>query len=102
VPSCAEGGVFGVLPGIVGSIQAAEAIKLVTGIGNPLVGRLLIFDALEMDFQTVKLRWDADCPVCGKSPTVTELIDYEQFCGLAPGEAPPEAEHGVNTHAEAG
>jgi sulfur-carrier protein adenylyltransferase/sulfurtransferase len=82
VPSCAEGGVFGVLPGIVGSIQATEAIKLVTGIGEPLVGRLLIFDALAMEFQTVKIRWDADCPVCGKEPTVTELIDYEQFCGV--------------------
>ena len=82
VPSCAEGGVFGVLPGIVGSIQATEAIKLVTGIGEPLVGRLLIFDALAMDFTTVRIRWDADCPVCGKEPTVTELIDYDQFCGV--------------------
>jgi adenylyltransferase/sulfurtransferase len=97
VPSCAEGGVFGVLPGIVGSIQATEAIKLVTGIGNPLVGRLLIFDALEMEFTTVKIRWDPECPVCGKEPTVTELIDYDAFCGLAPGQAPPEAEHGVTT-----
>jgi adenylyltransferase/sulfurtransferase len=96
VPSCAEGGVFGVLPGIIGCIQATEAIKLVTGMGTPLVGKLLLFDALDMDFQMVKLRWDADCPVCGKEPTVTELIDYEQFCGLAPGEAPPEAEHGVS------
>ena len=95
VPSCAEGGVFGVLPGIIGCIQATEAIKLVTGMGTPLIGKLLLFDALDMDFQTVKLRWDADCPVCGKEPTVTELIDYDQFCGLAPGEAPPEAEHGV-------
>lgn len=82
VPSCAEGGVFGVLPGIVGCIQATEAIKLVTGLGETLEGRLLIFDALTMEFQTVRLRWDADCPVCGKEPTVTELIDYEQFCGL--------------------
>jgi sulfur-carrier protein adenylyltransferase/sulfurtransferase len=95
VPNCAEAGVFGVLPGIVGSIQATEAIKLITGIGDPLVGRLLIFDALEMDFQTVKIRWDPECPVCGKEPTVTELIDYDAFCGLAPGEPPPEAEHGV-------
>ncbi len=92
VPSCAEAGVFGVLPGIVGSIQAVEAIKLLAGVGEPLVGRLLLFDALAMEFTTVKLRWDPDCPVCGKSPTVTELIDYEAFCGLAPGEAPPEAE----------
>jgi sulfur-carrier protein adenylyltransferase/sulfurtransferase len=82
VPSCAEGGVFGVLPGIVGSIQATEAIKLITGVGDPLVGRLLIFDALAMEFTTVTIRWDADCPVCGKEPTVTELIDYDQFCGV--------------------
>jgi molybdopterin/thiamine biosynthesis adenylyltransferase len=82
VPSCAEGGVFGVLPGIVGTIQATEAVKLILGLGETLVGRLLIFDALSMDFTTVNLRWDADCPVCGKEPTVTELIDYEQFCGL--------------------
>ena len=97
VPSCAEGGVFGALPGIVGSIQATEAVKLITGKGDPLIGRLLIFDALEMDFQTVRVRWDADCPVCGKEPTITELIDYEAFCGLTPGQAPPEAEHGVAT-----
>jgi adenylyltransferase/sulfurtransferase len=96
VPNCAEAGVFGVLPGIVGSIQATEAIKVITGIGNPLVGRLLIFDALEMDFQTVKIRWDPECPVCGKNPTVTELIDYDVFCGLAQGQVPPEAEHGVS------
>ena len=101
VPSCAEGGVFGVLPGIIGSIQAVEAIKLITGVGAPLVGRLLLFDALEMDFTTVKLRWDPDCPVCGKHPTVTELIDYDRFCGLAPGEVPLEAEHGVSTSTSA-
>ncbi|HEX2089672.1 MAG TPA: molybdopterin-synthase adenylyltransferase MoeB [Actinomycetota bacterium] len=95
VPSCAEAGVFGVLPGIIGSIQAVEAIKLITGVGDPLVRRLLLFDALAMDFTVVKLRWDPNCPVCGENPTVTELIDYERFCGLAPGEAPPEAEHGV-------
>jgi molybdopterin/thiamine biosynthesis adenylyltransferase len=83
VPSCAEGGVFGVLPGIVGSIQATEAIKLITGEGESLVGRLLLYDALHMDFQEVKIRWDADCPVCGKEPTVTELIDYEAFCGVS-------------------
>jgi len=93
VPSCAEGGVFGVLPGIVGSIQAVEAIKLVLGTGEALVGKLLLYDALRNEFTTVKLRWDPDCPVCGKHPTVTELIDYEAFCGLAPGQAPPEAEH---------
>ncbi|MGH2572838.1 MAG: HesA/MoeB/ThiF family protein [Actinomycetota bacterium] len=101
VPSCAEGGVFGVLPGIVGSIQAVEAIKLITGVGDLLVGRLLLFNALDMEFTTVKLRWDPDCPVCGKSPTVTELVDYDLFCGLAPGQAPPEAEHGVKTTVEA-
>jgi len=74
-------GPFGVLPGIVGCIQAAEAIKLVTGLGDPLVGRLLIVDGLAMEFQEVKIRWDADCPVCGKEPTVTDLVDYEAFCG---------------------
>jgi sulfur-carrier protein adenylyltransferase/sulfurtransferase len=92
VPSCAEGGVFGVLPGIVGSIQAVEAIKLVLGVGESLVGKLLLYDAMSSEFTTVKLRWDPDCPVCGKHPTVTELIDYEAFCGLAPGQSPPEAE----------
>jgi adenylyltransferase/sulfurtransferase len=90
VPSCAEGGVFGVLPGIVGSIQAVEAIKLLTGIGEPLVGRLLLFDALQMEFSTVRLRWDPECPVCGKQPTITELIDYDAFCGL-PSSRPAEA-----------
>jgi sulfur-carrier protein adenylyltransferase/sulfurtransferase len=97
VPSCAEGGVFGVLPGIVGSIQATEAIKLITGVGTPLVGRLLIFDALEMEFTTVKVRWDPECPVCGASPTVTKLIDYDEFCGIPSGAVPTEAEHGVST-----
>ena len=100
VPSCAEAGVFGVLPGIIGSIQAVEAIKLVVGVGEPLVGKLLLFDALGMDFTTVKLKWDPDCPVCGKHPTVTELIDYEAFCGLAPGQAPPEAERAPAATAE--
>jgi sulfur-carrier protein adenylyltransferase/sulfurtransferase len=97
VPSCSEAGVFGVLPGIVGSIQAVEAIKLVTGIGEPLVGRLLLFDALAMEFTTVNLRWDPDCPVCGKHPTITELIDYDAFCGILAGAVPQEAEHGVRT-----
>jgi molybdopterin/thiamine biosynthesis adenylyltransferase len=82
VPSCAEGGVFGVLPGVIGSIQATEAIKIVTGEGDTLEGRLLLYDALHMDFQEMRIRWDADCPVCGKEPTITELIDYEQFCGV--------------------
>jgi adenylyltransferase/sulfurtransferase len=97
VPNCAEAGVFGVLPGIVGSIQATEAIKMITGIGEPLVGRLLIFDALEMDFTTVKIKRDPACPVCGDEPTVTELIDYDLFCGVPSGGVPAEAEHGVPT-----
>ena len=101
VPSCAEGGVFGVLPGIIGTIQAIEAIKLILDIGEPLIGRLLLFDALAMEFNTVKIRWDPDCPVCGKNPTVTELIDYDMFCGLTPGQTPAEAEHGVPTTVEA-
>ncbi len=101
VPSCAEGGVFGVLPGIVGSIQAVETIKLITGIGEPLVGRILLFDALAMEFTSVKLRWNPSCPVCGEHPTVTELIDYDQFCGLPAGATPAEAEHGVRTSVEA-
>ena len=84
VPSCAEGGVLGVLPGVVGCIQATEAIKLVIGVGEPLIGRFLIFDALKMKFRELKLRKDPDCPVCGTRPTVTKLIDYELFCGLHP------------------
>ncbi len=92
VPSCSEAGVFGVLPGIVGSIQAVEAIKLILGVGESLAGKLLLYDALRNEFTTVNLRWDPDCPVCGKHPTVTELIDYEAFCGLQPGQAPPEGE----------
>jgi len=83
VPSCAEGGVLGVLPGIVGSLQALEAIKLILGEGEPLIGRFVIFDALEMSFREVKLRKNPDCPVCGDNPTQTELIDYEAFCGIA-------------------
>src|SRR6187455_2052670 len=84
VPSCAEGGVLGVLPGVIGVIQATEAIKLILGTGEPLIGRFLIYDALRMKFRELKLRKDADCPVCGTHPTVTRLIDYEQFCGVAP------------------
>ncbi len=84
VPSCAEGGVLGVLPGIVGTIQAAEAIKLIIGAGETLTGRLLLFDALQMSFRTLKLRRDPACPVCGDSPTIKALIDYEQFCGITP------------------
>ncbi len=82
VPSCAEGGVLGVLPGVIGTIQATEAIKLIVGIGEPLVGRLVVYDALRMKFRELKLRKDPDCPVCGTRPTVTALIDYEQFCGV--------------------
>jgi adenylyltransferase/sulfurtransferase len=82
VPSCADAGVLGVLPGMVGVIQATEVIKLLIGQGQPLVGRLLIYDALEMSFRTLKVRRNVDCPVCGEHPTITELIDYEQFCGL--------------------
>ena len=81
VPSCAEGGVLGVLCGSIGSIQVNEAIKVITGIGEPLVGRLMIYDALEMNYRTVRVRKDPECPVCGKNPTITELIDYEEFCG---------------------
>jgi len=84
VPSCAEGGVLGVLPGLVGVIQATEALKLILGVGEPLNRRILIVDALRMKFRELKLRKDPDCPVCGTHPTVTELIDYEQFCGVAP------------------
>jgi adenylyltransferase/sulfurtransferase len=91
VPSCAEGGVLGVLPGIIGTIQATESIKLILGIGEPLVGRFLIFDALRMRFRELKLRKDADCPVCGTHPTIKALIDYEQFCGIRPAPAEPAA-----------
>jgi molybdopterin/thiamine biosynthesis adenylyltransferase/rhodanese-related sulfurtransferase len=87
VPSCAEGGVLGVLPGVIGTIQATEAVKLLLGRGRPLIGRLLLYDALEMSFDEVQLRKNPDCPVCGENPTVTELIDYVQFCGLDPAEA---------------
>jgi molybdopterin/thiamine biosynthesis adenylyltransferase/rhodanese-related sulfurtransferase len=88
VPSCAEGGVLGVLPGIVGTIQAAETLKLIIGKGDPLIGRLMLFDALAMKFRELKLRKNPDCPVCGTHPTVTKLIDYVQFCGIRGEEAP--------------
>jgi adenylyltransferase/sulfurtransferase len=84
VPSCAEGGVLGILPGLVGVIQATETIKLILGIGEPLIGRLLLVDALNMRFRQLKLRKNPECPVCGDHPTVTKLIDYQQFCGIEP------------------
>jgi sulfur-carrier protein adenylyltransferase/sulfurtransferase len=84
VPSCAEGGVLGVLPGIVGCIQATEILKLALGKGSSLIGRLLLFNALDMKFRELKLRRDPQCPLCGENPTITQLIDYEQFCGIMP------------------
>jgi sulfur-carrier protein adenylyltransferase/sulfurtransferase len=84
VPSCAEGGVLGILPGLVGIIQATEVIKLILGVGDPLIGRLLLVDSLGMRFRELKLRKNPDCPVCGTHPTVTQLIDYDQFCGVEP------------------
>ena len=87
VPSCAEGGVLGVLCASIGSIQVNEAIKLLTGIGDPLVGRLMIYDALEMEYRKLKVRKDPNCALCGENPTVTELIDYETFCGAVSEEA---------------
>jgi len=91
VPSCAEGGVLGVLPGIIGVIQATEAIKLILGQGEPLIGRLLLYNALKMEFREVALKRDPACPVCGEHPTVKELIDYEDFCGLGRGGEAAEA-----------
>lgn len=82
VPSCAEGGVLGILPGTIGTLQATEAIKLIMGIGKPLVGRMLLYDALEMTWDTIKIHKNPNCPICGDHPTITELIDYEQFCGV--------------------
>ncbi len=100
VPSCAEGGVLGVLCATVGSVQANEAVKLITGIGDPLVGRLLIYDALELSFKDIRVRKDPECPVCGKNPTVTELIDYEEFCGVVSDEAQAAAAGSTLTPAE--
>ncbi len=87
VPSCAEGGVLGVLCASIGSIQVTEAIKVLTGIGEPLVGRLMVYDALEMAYRTIRVTKDPECPLCGKNPTITELIDYEAFCGAVSEEA---------------
>lgn len=88
VPSCAEGGVLGILPGLIGCIQATEAVKLILGKGSPLIGRLMLYDALEMRFQEFKVRRNPKCPMCGDNPTIKELIDYEQFCGIRGQEAP--------------
>jgi adenylyltransferase/sulfurtransferase len=88
VPSCAEGGVLGILPGLVGVIQATETVKLILGKGEPLIGRVLLVDALGMKFRELKLRKNPDCPVCGTHPTITKLIDYQQFCGIRGEEAP--------------
>jgi sulfur-carrier protein adenylyltransferase/sulfurtransferase len=97
VPSCAEGGVLGILPGTIGLIQATETVKLILGIGEPLVGRLLLYDALGMRFRELKLRKNPECPICGEHPTITQLIDYHQFCGVpSPKEAPAAQETKVN------
>lgn len=82
VPSCAEGGVLGVLPGIIGSLQALEALKLLLGVGEPLIGRLVLFDALRFEFRELKIRKRKDCPICGDEPTIKQLIDYEAFCNV--------------------
>lgn len=97
VPSCAEGGVLGILPGVVGTIQATEAVKLIIGAGEPLINRFMIYDALKMRFRELKLRKDPDCPVCGDNPTVTALIDYDQFCGITPTLTPAESSDGSET-----
>ena len=89
VPSCAEAGVLGILPGLIGTIQATETVKLILGMGQTLAGRFLIYDAMKMRFRELTLRKDPDCPVCGTHPTVTALIDYDQFCGVAPAQAAP-------------
>ena len=99
VPSCAEGGVLGVLPGVIGTIQATETLKLLLGGGSPLIGRLLLYDAWNMRFRELKLRRDPECPVCGDHPTVRELIDYEQFCGVAPAAPASRAEAGADEEA---
>ncbi|MEU8273796.1 adenylyltransferase/sulfurtransferase MoeZ [Microbispora bryophytorum] len=100
VPSCAEGGVLGVLCASIGSIQVNEAIKVIAGIGEPLVGRLMIYDALEMRYRDVKVRKDPECPLCGKNPSITELIDYEAFCGTLSDEAQQAAAGSTITAAE--
>ncbi|MEO8288412.1 MAG: molybdopterin-synthase adenylyltransferase MoeB [Chloroflexota bacterium] len=96
VPSCAEGGVLGILPGTIGTIQATETIKLLLGVGEPLIGRLLLYDALDMRFREMKLRKDPECPICGEHRTVTELIDYQQFCGINPREERGETDFDIS------
>ena len=104
VPSCAEGGVLGILPGIIGLIQATETVKLILGIGQPLIGRLMLYDALGMKFRELKLRRNPECPICGDHRTITQLIDYNQFCGIpqhpAPGDSRdrPARPHSDRTH----
>ncbi len=100
VPSCAEGGVLGVLCASVGSIQVTEAIKVLTGVGEPLVGRLMIYDALEMAYRTVNIKKDPDCPICGANPSISELIDYDAFCGVVSAEAQEAAADSTITAAE--
>ncbi|MGN6791509.1 MAG: adenylyltransferase/sulfurtransferase MoeZ [Streptosporangiaceae bacterium] len=100
VPSCAEGGVLGVLCASIGSIQVNEAIKLLTGIGEPLVGRLMIYDALEMNYRSLNIKKDPDCPICGANPTITELIDYDAFCGAVSADAQEAASGSTITAAE--
>jgi adenylyltransferase/sulfurtransferase len=97
VPSCAEGGVLGILPGLIGCIQATEAVKLILGKGQPLVGRLVLYDALAMTFREFRVRRNPKCPVCGDQPTITKLIDYEQFCGVRGQEATPVSADGETT-----
>jgi len=97
VPSCAEGGVLGILPGLVGVMQATEVIKLILGTGDPLIGRLLLIDALGMKFRELRLRKNPDCPACGNHPTITKLIDYNEFCGIRGEETPVAATAGIPT-----
>jgi adenylyltransferase/sulfurtransferase len=101
VPSCAEGGVLGVLPGLIGCIQATEAVKLILGRGEPLIGRLLLYDALQMTFREFKVRRNPKCPMCGDAPTIKQLIDYEQFCGVRGQEAPAPAAAGAGAETTA-
>ncbi len=94
VPNCAEGGVLGILPGLIGVVQATETVKLILGVGKPLVGRLLLYDALEMTFREMKVRKNPRCPICGPNPTIRELIDYDQFCGVRGAEVAPSSANG--------